>query len=59
VCAQYSELVYYIIQDPVLISNNQDKQEYLKVKDCYDAITLIINGTEAKPKEFPHMVTEM
>ncbi|XP_060851918.1 serine protease snake-like isoform X2 [Rhopalosiphum padi] len=55
-CAQYSELVYYIIQDPVLISNNQDKQEYLKVKDCYDAITLIINGTEAKPKEFPHMV---
>ncbi|XP_026816313.1 serine protease snake-like [Rhopalosiphum maidis] len=51
-CAQYSELIYYIIQDPILTSNNQ---EYIKVKDCYDAITLITNGTEAKPKEFPHM----
>jgi hypothetical protein len=56
VCAQYSELIYFIIQDPILTSNNQ---EYIKVKDCYDAITLITNGTEAKPKEFPHMVTKM
>uniref|UniRef100_A0A2H8TSH9 Serine protease snake n=1 Tax=Melanaphis sacchari TaxID=742174 RepID=A0A2H8TSH9_9HEMI len=51
-CAEYSELVYYKIKDPVLIS---DQNNYLKVKDCYDAITLITNGTEAKPKEFPHM----
>ncbi|XP_026808326.1 serine protease snake-like [Rhopalosiphum maidis] len=51
-CIQYSELIYFIIQDPILTSNNE---EYIKVKDCYDAITLITNGTEAKPKEFPHM----
>lgn len=54
VCAEYSELIYYTIKDPILISNQNN---YLKVKDCYDAITLITNGTEAKPKEFPHMVT--
>lgn len=51
-CAEYSELIYYTIKDPILISNQNN---YLKVKDCYDAITLITNGTEAKPKEFPHM----
>jgi len=53
VCTEYSELVYHRIKDPILISNQEN---YLKVKDCYDAITLITNGTDAKPKEFPHMV---
>jgi len=54
VCREYSELIYYVIKDPILILNQEN---YLKVKDCYDAITLITNGTDAKPKEFPHMVT--
>ncbi|NP_001155379.1 serine protease-like precursor [Acyrthosiphon pisum] len=51
-CSEYSELIYHRIKDPILIS---DQENYLKVKDCYDAITLITNGTDAKPKEFPHM----
>ncbi|XP_022172614.1 serine protease snake-like [Myzus persicae] len=51
-CSEYSELIYHRIKDPILISNQEN---YLKVKDCYDAITLITNGTDAKPKEFPHM----
>lgn len=53
VCREYSQLIYTYIKDPTLISN-QDK--YIKVKDCLDVITLIVNGTKAEPKEFPHMV---
>lgn len=52
-CREYSQLIYTYIKDPTLISN---QNKYIKVKDCVDVITLIVNGTKAEPKEFPHMV---
>lgn len=53
VCHEYSELIYSRIKDPVLVLNGDG---YNKVKDCHDVRTLIVGGTKAEPKEFPHMV---
>lgn len=52
-CHEYSQLIYTYIKDPTLISN---QNKYIKVKNCLDVMTLIVNGTKAQPKEFPHMV---
>jgi len=41
--------------NPTLLSSSED--DYLIHTDCYDATTLITNGTATEPKEFPHMVT--
>jgi len=41
------------MKNPTLILGSD---EYIKVKDCVDVTTLIVGGTKAKPKEFPHMV---
>lgn len=51
-CRQYSELIYTSIKDPILTGSNQN----IKIKNCIDVLTLIVNGTKAVPKEFPHMV---
>ncbi|XP_050421565.1 venom protease-like [Adelges cooleyi] len=52
-CHQYSELIYSYIKNPTLVSQSNNK--YIKVKNCYDVQTLIVGGTKAEPKEFPHM----
>lgn len=49
VCRQYSELVYVNERPP---SSGGGK----KTLNCYNVLTLIVGGTKAKPKEFPHMV---
>lgn len=54
VCRKYSELIYSHQRSPVLILTSVNK--YNKVKDCNDVKTLIVGGTKAEPKEFPHMV---
>ncbi|KAL5242096.1 hypothetical protein ACI65C_009506 [Semiaphis heraclei] len=48
-CRQYSELVYVNERPP---SSGGGK----KTLNCYNVLTLIVGGTKAKPKEFPHMV---
>lgn len=52
-CEKYSELIYVTIKDPILLI---DEDNYIKFKDCHDVLPLIVNGTLANPKEFPHMV---
>jgi hypothetical protein len=54
VCQQYSDLIYTSIKDPILLSGSSQN---IKIKNCVDVLTLIVNGTKAVPKEFPHMVT--
>lgn len=49
VCREYSQLIYRSVKNPILNTNAQ-------VKDCVDTKTLIVGGTRARPKEFPHMV---
>lgn len=50
VCREYSQLIYRFVKNPILNTTVQ-------VKDCVDTKILIIGGTRARPKEFPHMVT--
>jgi len=54
VCEKYSELIYVTLKNPILLVDNEDS--YIKFKDCHDVLPLIVNGTLANPKEFPHMV---
>ncbi|XP_060850647.1 venom protease-like [Rhopalosiphum padi] len=51
-CEKYSELIYTIIKNPILLPG---EDEFIKFKDCFDVLPLIVNGTLANPKEFPHM----
>jgi len=51
-CHEYSQLIYIDMKNPTLILGSD---EYIKVKDCVDVTTLIVGGTKAEPKEFPHM----
>ncbi|KAL5242294.1 hypothetical protein ACI65C_009704 [Semiaphis heraclei] len=51
-CSKYSELIYNYVKDPVLLAGHDN---FIKVKDCHTVLTLIVNGTRADPKEFPHM----
>lgn len=52
-CEKYSELIYVTIKNPILLVDDEDS--YIKFKDCHDVLPLIVNGTLANPKEFPHM----
>ncbi|VVC37437.1 Serine proteases, trypsin family, serine active site,Peptidase S1, PA clan,Serine proteases, trypsin [Cinara cedri] len=52
-CHEYSKLIYTTIQSPLLISS--DLSSNITFKDCLDVKTLIVGGTKADPKEFPHM----
>ncbi|XP_060835010.1 venom protease-like [Rhopalosiphum padi] len=49
-CRQYSELVYEKVNTS---SSNAGSLE--KILDCHSVITLIVGGSKAEPKEFPHM----
>lgn len=49
-CRQYSELVYANV--PQSSSNAGPPSKTL---NCYNVLTLIVGGSKAKPKEFPHM----
>lgn len=59
VCRQYSELVYkdkqisHSVTLGILLSTNNGPRREL---DCYNVKPLIVGGTNAYPKEFPHMV---
>ncbi|KAL4084357.1 hypothetical protein QTP88_028180 [Uroleucon formosanum] len=53
-CTKYSKLIYKYIKDPILFE--YEEEVLIKVKDCLNSLTLIVNGTKAEPKEFPHMV---
>jgi len=55
VCEKYSELIYVTIKNPILLQVDEE-DSYIKIKDCFDVLPLIVNGTLANPKEFPHMV---
>ncbi|XP_060842098.1 venom protease-like [Rhopalosiphum padi] len=48
-CEEYSKLIYRNITDPILDG------QYMLFTDCVDAVTLVTNGTQTVPKEFPHM----
>jgi len=47
-------LIYKYIKDPALLDYEDDV--FIEIKDCLNSLTLIVNGTKAEPKEFPHMV---
>ncbi|CAI6366493.1 unnamed protein product [Macrosiphum euphorbiae] len=49
-CRQYSELVYTNVRQP-----SSGGGQPSKTLNCYNVLTLIVGGTKAKPKEFPHM----
>lgn len=52
-CQEYSKAIYVEQQSPVL-SRNSGK---ISVSECgIVSIPLIVGGTQAQPKEFPHMV---
>lgn len=53
-CEKYSELIYVTMENPALLLVNEEDR-YIKIKDCFDVLPLIVNGTLASPKEFPHM----
>ncbi|XP_060869915.1 venom protease-like [Metopolophium dirhodum] len=52
-CSNYSKLIYKYIKDPALL--DYEDEVFIEIKDCLNSITLIVNGTKAEPKEFPHM----
>lgn len=54
VCHKYSELIYINIKDPVLTF--KPSGQYIKFKDCITVKALIVGGSKAELKEFPHMV---
>jgi len=49
-------LIYFTKIDPV--STTSSEAYYYNVTDCFEAEPLISGGENAKPKEFPHMVTK-
>lgn len=51
---EYSKSTYKYIRDPSLFGEDEDV--FIRVKDCKNFKTLIVNGTKADAKEFPHMV---
>lgn len=53
-CHKYSELIYFNIKNPVL--SFKPSSQYIKVKDCVVVKALIVGGSKAELKEFPHMV---
>ncbi|KAJ8942836.1 hypothetical protein NQ318_022851 [Aromia moschata] len=51
-CTKYAEYVYDTVESPVLLEGSDD----VKVYDCaIEREELIVGGTNAKWKEFPHM----
>ncbi|XP_050434335.1 serine protease snake-like [Adelges cooleyi] len=53
VCRNYSELIYKKVPKPTLSINSINK--YDTINTCKDYKPLIVGGTKADPKEFPHM----
>ncbi|XP_050543326.1 venom protease-like [Daktulosphaira vitifoliae] len=51
-CHQYSELIYSYVKKPTLKPSSNN---YIKVLNCREVTKLIVGGTKADGKEFPHM----
>lgn len=54
VCHKYSELIYTKLKNPILSLNPENK--YIKVQNCITVTALILGGSKAESREFPHMV---
>lgn len=58
-CRKYSELVYKDIQINHLLTVGERESMNVGPRrelNCYNVEPLIVGGSKARPKEFPHMV---
>lgn len=57
-CAKYSDYVFREEEPPILLAANVEEIKPVKFDECVrSGEPLVVGGTDAMPKEFPHMVS--